>query len=160
MSIFGSSSPKIVVLSSGLEIPLDEAKVDYSFFNPDVIEHVSVLTGFRSYPYSRNQSSFNIDVNLCNLSYSASNALFSNLYQNINEAFTVYPHSDGNASLDVYQVPIQYYITEFEPYYLGNDEHYDAVSITFSPRKNSILFPIDVTRGYGYAYSLNYGVGL
>ena len=72
MAIFGQEYPKIVVSASGEEILLEHSKFDYSFFNADVIEHTSIFTGYRIYRYARNQSSFQLDVNLCN--YSASEA--------------------------------------------------------------------------------------
>lgn len=160
MAIFGSNYPKLVVSSSALEISLEEARVEYDFIQPDVIEHVSVFTGFRSYPYNRSKSSFRLDIILSNYSSSQAIDKLNDIYQNRNSTFLVYPHSNGSASADVYGSPIEYYLTEFTPYYMSNDITYDALMLTLTPRKNSILVSVDVSLGYGYAYGLNYGIGL
>lgn len=159
MAIFGTQYPKLIISASGEELNLERVKFDYYFFNPDVVEHVSVLTGYRSYAYSRNQSSFNLDINLCNYSSSEAKTKFEKLYQNRNEAWLIYPHSNYiSASVDVYQTPIQYYITQFTPYYLDGDNTYDALFITFSPRKNSVLYSFNLNQGYGLTpYGANYG---
>jgi len=159
MGIFGTNYPKLVVSSSGYEIGLEESKVDYSFFNPDVIEHVSVLNGYRSFAYSRNQSNFRIDLNLCNYSSSEAKHKFEVLYQNKNEPWIFYPHENfATASVDVYGEPIQYFITDLIPYYLDSDSNYDAVLISLSPRKNSVLYANYTLLGYGLTiYGLEFG---
>lgn len=157
MAIFGQEYPKIVVSASGEEILLEHTKWDYSFFNADVIEHVSIFTGERIYRYARNQSIFQLDVNLCNYSASEASNRFQKLYQNKNNALIFYPHSDYlTASVDVYNTPVNYYITEFTPYYKDSDNKYDAVLITLSPEKNSVMKAIDNYLGYGYNYGIVY----
>lgn len=162
MGIFGSGFPIMEVSQSGEKINLDTSTFDdYSFFNPDVVEHVSVFTGFRTYVYSRNQSTFKIDINLVNYSASQADEKFNKLYQNINEPWIFYPHNDNpTASVDVFKEPIQYFITDFTPYYLDNDSKFDGLIIELSPRKNSVLFSTDINLGYGFNYGLNYGIGL
>ena len=162
MAIFGKLYPKLIISASGVELNLERTKFDYSWFNPDVIEHISVLNGSKNFAYARNQSAFLMDINLVNYSSSQAKEKFEVLYQNRNEPWLIFPHSDyTTASVDVFQEPIQYYITDFTPYYLnGVDNDYDALIVEFSPRKNSVLNAIDTTLGYGYSYGLNYGIGL
>ena len=160
MSIFGTTYPKLVVSSSLLEIPLEESKVNYEFFGADVVEHTSVFTGKRNYPYKRNRSSFEFDIILQNYSSSQAVDKFNAIYQNRNSAFLFYPHNNSSASQDVWNEPIPYYITEFVPYYLSNDMFYDVLKIRLEPRKNSVLDAIDTALGYGYTYGANYGTGL
>lgn len=159
MSIFGTSYPKI---SGSLGVvALEHSKIDYSFFGADVIEHTSVITGHKSYPYARNKSVFQIDVLLCN--YSGSNessslAKFNDIYKYKDKYFNFWPHADFvSASVDVYGVPIEYYMTEFIPYYLSNDVRYDGILITIEPRKNSVLV-VSTLGGYGVTnYGYSYG---
>ena len=160
VSIWGELYPILEVASTSEQIPLERTKMDYSFFNADVIEHVSVFTGFRSYAYSRNQSSFQLNINFCHFSASQENNIFQKIYQNKDQAFHFYPHSDyATASVDVFGESIEYYITEFTPYYLDSQFNYDGLIINLSPRKNSVLWASNIELGYGYTYGLNYGVG-
>ena len=161
MSIFGSSYP---VISGSLGVVgIEHCKLDYRFFNPDVIEHVSVLTGHKSYPYSRNKSEFQLDVLLCN--YTGSNessslAKFNDLYRYKDTYFNFYPHANWSASVNVTNEPIEFYFTNFTSYYLSNDERYDGILITITSRQNTVLHSKQV---YGYGHfnygTTNYGLG-
>jgi len=155
MSIFGTSYP--MISGSAGQVLLEHSKVNYNFITPDVIEHVSVLTGWRCYPYSKHQSNFQIDLLLCNYSSSESSSLtkFNQVYSYKNQYFYFYPHSDWSASSDIYGDPIEYYMTQFSPYYLNNQNTYDGVIINISPRKNSVLTTVE-QNGYGTAFGLDY----
>lgn len=157
--IFGTTYP---VISGSLGVvALEHSKINYKFFNADIIEHRSVLTGHLSYPYARNKSTFQIDILLCEYADGESSSLakFNDIYKYKDSYFNFYPHADGSASLDVYQEPIEYFITEFVPYYLSNDVRYDGVLITIEPRKNSVLFPIRDNQGWGLTpWGLNWGL--
>jgi len=156
MSIFGTSYP--MISGSSGQVLLEYSKVNYDFITSDVIEHVSVLTGWKCHPYARHKSNFQIDLLLCNYANSETSSSlekFNNVYAFKNQYFYFYPHSDWSASSDVYGDPIEYYITEFAPYYLNNDNSYDGVIITIAPRKNSVLTTL-VQNGYGTAFGLDY----
>ena len=155
MSIFGTSYP---VISGSLgNVSLEQSKVDYNFFGSDVIEQKSVLTGHKSYPYSRNRSTFTVDVLLCNYSGASSSlSKFNDIYKYRDSYFYFQPHSDFTESVDGVGGGIEYYMTEIIPYYLNNDITYDGVIIKMMPRKNSILKAY-VPAGYGTAFGLDYG---
>lgn len=156
--IFGTGYP---VISGSLGIvALEQSKLNYNFFGADVIEHVSVLTGHKSYPYARNKSSFQVDILLCNYDASVDSSSldkFSDIAKYKDKYFNFYPHNDWSASMDVYGVPVEYYITDFIPYYLSNDERYDGLLLTLESRKNTVL-KAKVAYGYGTFYGSNYGV--
>jgi len=156
--IFGTSYP--IISGSAGSFALEHCKLNYNFFGADVIEHVSVLTGHKSHPYSRNKSSFQLDILLCNYSgsgESSSLAKFNDIYRYKDEYFNFFPHSDFvSASVDVYGAPIEYFMSEFIPYYLEQDNRYDGILITLEARKNSVL-RTKVPAGYGTAYGIDYG---
>ena len=157
MSVFGTGIP--VITSSLGAVYLEESKINYQFFGADVVEHQSVITGHKSYPYSRNKSEFEVDVLLCNYSgvnESSSVAKFIDILKYKNQYFNFIPHSDWSASLDVYQQPIEYFITEFVPYYLNNDERYDGIILKLEARKNSVI-KVKQPTGYGTMYGLDWG---
>jgi len=158
--IFGTGYP---LISGSLgPVALEHSKINYNLFESDVQEHRSVLTGHINYPYARNRSTLQVDLLLCEYSgtgESSSFDKFNAIYQYKNQYFYLYPHVDDSASLSGVGGPVEFYMSEFTPYYLSNDERYDGVLMTFSPRKNSIIYPIDDTLGYGLTpYGLNYGL--
>jgi len=157
MSLYGTSYP---VISGSLgNVSLEHCTLIPNFFVADVIEQTSVLTGHKMYPYSRNRSEFELNVLLCNYSgssESSSLAKYNDIYQYKDKYFYFLPHSDFTASIDGVGGGVEYFMTEFIPYYLNNDVRYDAISITLSPRKNSILF-VRTDDGYGTSFGLYYG---
>ena len=156
MSLYGTGYP---IISGSLgNVSLEHCTITPNFFVADVIEHTSVLSGHKSYPYSRNRSEFQLDVMLCNYSGSTSSSLakFNDIYQYKDKYFYFIPHSDFTASIDGYGGGIEYFMAEFVPYYLNDDVRYDVISITLSPRKNSILY-VRTDGGYGTSFGLYYG---
>ena len=157
MSVFGTGYP---LLSGSLGIvQLEHSILNYDFFGVDVVEHTSVITGHKTYPYNRNKSTFEVDVLLCNYTgsgESSSLAKFNDILKYKDRYFNFYPHNDWSASVDVYNAPIEMYMTEFVPYYLNDDNRYDGVVLKIEPRKNSVL-KIKQPTGYGTSYGLDWG---
>lgn len=153
-NIFGNSYPKFTSGSSSVNLEYSRIS-EYNFFEPDVVEHISVLTGDKHYPYARNRSSFTIDV-LLHL-YTSSVDKLEEIYSYINKPVNIYPHSDFSASVDTYGIPIEYYITEFIPYYLDGNAKLDGLILKFQPRKNSVLINTSTSNGWGYNWGTNWG---
>jgi len=161
MSIFGVSYSQISG-SLGI-IPLEHAQLDPSYINSEVEEHKSVLTGHISYVKKRIRSKFKITVFLCNYIGTDVYDKYNEIYAYKDIPFYFYPHIDGNPVYDLYNDPAEFYMTNFEPFYLTQDEYYDALIIEIESTVYNSLLPIAIAPpvgGYGILYGSSYGLGL
>jgi hypothetical protein len=154
MDILGVNTAKFK--SGATTVQLERSEIDPTFIDPDVIEHKSILNGHVEFK-ARKYAEFILIHHLCN--YVDPAIKYNEVASYLFTAVEFYPHSEGAPIKNKFGGTVPFFIVQVKPFYLEDDDNYDALIIKFKST-SPITYNQIVAQGYGYNYAKNYGIGL
>lgn len=148
MSIFGTDYPRAKLGST--TVNFEHAVLDSNWSDPQWIEQVSPLDGTRNFITLGDYCEFRVNLHLHKYpsAYSALTPAekFEDVYQLNHQLVTFLPHVDHFEVKDTSGSYVYFYVAEVIPYYIGNINSLDMVTLLFKSQKYVDLAPSLLSR--------------
>lgn len=128
MAILGTTYPKFIVGAS--TVLLENSVLNTSFQEADILEHKSIMNGYKSYVVNGDYSSFSVLVYL--YKYAVPKTKFQEIYAYNHLNCYFYPHSDGLAIKDSGGTDVYFHISSMKLDYLNNINDFDVLYMNFN----------------------------
>jgi len=146
------------ILHGLTEIEFDNSVLDGDFIRPELLEHESVVSGYRSFVKNGDRS------NLLITDYVYKNADTKTRLQTLQalegELVSFYPDKNGSAIKNKSGEVQDFYVQRVIPIYLLKNKTILAVMIELQSVSYTHIGEYDTVQGYGYQYGQYYGYGL
>ena len=121
---------------AGWGTPLNYSFIDYTFVEPDNIEHKSAITGVKTNTFLGDYGNFAVDVRLWQETHGSMTpkTKLTNIYVYYHTNVVFFPHNDKWVA-DVNGLAVPCYLSLMKPYYYKNLITYDACKLTFATNK-------------------------